>query len=81
MLKFRNYLFCATLVTFLIMGCSNKKYIFYSNDFQHETFYIVDFNSLEAKALYYDNKPVEINGYFHVDMENIYIHNKKKKYG
>ena len=81
MSKHRHYLLNATLLIFLITGCSDNKLVFYSDDFQHETFHIVDFNSLESKALYYDNKPVEINGYFHVDMENIYIHKKKTKYG
>ncbi|SKB36763.1 hypothetical protein SAMN03080601_00337 [Alkalitalea saponilacus] len=77
-LKVNNLKIISLLTAFLSIGCNNKV-VFYSDDSQDVKYQVVDVDSLEMKALDYDNKPIEISGYFHMDIENIYIHNNNNE--
>lgn len=77
-LKVNNLKASILLITVFILGCKNK-HIFYSDDFKNKTYQTVDIDMFKKNPLEYDNMLIEIEGYFHMDIENIYIHNNQNR--
>lgn len=77
-LKVNNLKASIFLIAVFILGCKNKN-IFYSDDFKNKTYQAVDIDMFKKNPLKYDNILIEIEGYFHMDIENIYIHNNQNQ--
>lgn len=65
-------------VAVFILGCKNK-YIYSSDDLKNKTYQAINIDMLEKNSLEYDNMLIEIQGYFYMDIENIYIHNNNNQ--
>ncbi len=73
----KRTLFFAVLI-FLISG--NNNFVYYSDTFHKESYQIIEIALLESRSLEYDNRPIEVSGYLHMDIENLYIYiNDKNK--
>lgn len=73
-MRVTNLMIISFLTIFFAARC-NKKTAFYSNDCQAEVYEIVNLDSIKTNAIAFDNMPIEVNGYFYMNIENTNLYN------